>query len=329
MTINMHNSFLQSELWEKFQRSVGYKTWRIDDVLLIKKPLFFGCSYFYAPRKTQNAKRKTQFFDSVKELAKKEKCIFLRIEPIEELKIENCKLKITRSADVQPSQTIILDLSLSEDELLAQMHPKTRYNIRLAEKKSVTIRKAAADELEKFWQLMKETTDRDEFRAHSKEYYKEMLQIDCHSERSGLAESERERSEESIIDPSLLSVAQDDKNKFGVKLYFAEYENKILAAGIFVFYGDIVTYLHGASTHQHKELMAPHALHWHMIKFAKQLEYAQYDFYGINEAKWPGVTRFKRGFGGQEVNYPGCYDVIFSAGWYGIYKFMHYLRGLI
>ena len=301
-----NNSFLQSQSWEKFQQSAGCATFRVDGALLIKKPLLLGKSYFYAPR--TDLSRKTEdiriFLNKIEKLAKKEKSIFLRVEPVAELKIENCKLKIARSADVQPSQTIILDLTKSEDELLAQMHPKTRYNIRLAEKKGIKV--FQSDDFEKFWELMKETTGRDGFRAHNKDYYQKMLQPHP-------------------IPPLI----RGGNEREGLKLYFAQHENKILAAGIFVFYQNTVTYLHGASTHEHKEVMAPYALHWQMIKLAKKLGYAKYDFYGIDEKKWPGVTRFKRGFGGGEINYQGCFDIVFNNKWYEIYKLVKWLKKLM
>ncbi|PIT93970.1 hypothetical protein COU00_01505 [Candidatus Falkowbacteria bacterium CG10_big_fil_rev_8_21_14_0_10_43_11] len=66
-----------------------------------------------------------------------------------------------------------------------------------------------------------------------------------------------------------------------------------------------------------------------MIKLAKKLGYAKYDFYGIDEKKWSGVTRFKRGFGGGEINYQGCYDIIFSKCWYKFYNLARRLRKLI
>ncbi len=313
----MTNSFLQSKSWEKFQNSVGNQTFRIDDILLIKKNLPMRKSYFYAPRVNcglQIADCRL-FFDKIKELEKKENAIFLKFEPIEELKIENFKLKIARSADVQPSKTIILDLEKSEEELLKNMRQKTRYNIRLAEKKGVEIRES--NEVNDFWSLMEETMKRDGFLAYKKEYYSKMLKVD-----------------DKIATPS---DSFQTRNDMSVKLYVAEYEGKVLAAGIFVFYGDTVTYLHGASTHEHKNVMAPYLLHWEMIKLAKSRGCKYYDFYGISEKKWHGVTRFKRGFarldsarqGGEEINYPGAYDIIYSRFWYVLYKIFKKIRRII
>ncbi|MFA6551341.1 MAG: peptidoglycan bridge formation glycyltransferase FemA/FemB family protein [Patescibacteria group bacterium] len=331
-----NNSFLQSKYWEKFQQSVGYKTFRVDNILLIKKPLLLGRNYFYCPRpEIRNQKSEIRnFLDQVKILAEKENIVFLRIEPVDKLPVTRYPLhKVT---DIQPSQTIILDLTKSEDELLAQMHPKTRYNIRLAEKHGVKVREAhmsesapSADEFEKFWKLMEETVGRDGFRSHNKEYYRKMLQVNNFLEFPSLEEGTGvvgNKREQVYSNSSSLKEGNSDAKFF---LGVAEYQEKILAAGIFVFYNETVTYLHGASTHEHKEIMAPYALHWEMIKLAKNAGYRYYDLYGVSETKWPGVTRFKKGFGGETVDYPGCYDIVFSKGWYKIYKFTRRLRKLI
>ena len=86
------------------------------------------------------------------------------------------------------------------------------------------------------------------------------------------------------------------------------------------FYGDTATYLHGASSRKNKELMAPHLLHWRIIQEAKKRGLGQYDFGGIDEKKWPGVTRFKIGFGGSVVEYPPSVDIIYKPILYKIYR---------
>jgi peptidoglycan pentaglycine glycine transferase (the first glycine) len=221
-------------------------------------------------------------------------------------------MTIKKTIDIQVSKTIILDLIKSEEELLAAMHQKTRYNIRLAEKRGVKIREAGVSSpllspangagkeglgvvggFEKFWDLMSATVNRDGFRLHEKEYYKKMLEVE------------------------------------NIKLYFAEFEGKVICAGIFSFFGDTAIYLHGASSDENRELMAPHLLQWELIKKAKSLGCKYYDFFGIDEKKWPGVTRFKRGFGGQELNYPGTFDIIFDKRKYIVYKLLRIIRRMI
>ena len=86
------------------------------------------------------------------------------------------------------------------------------------------------------------------------------------------------------------------------------------------FYLDTATYLHGASSLIHKDVMAPHFLHWRIMQDAKKLGMRSYDLWGIDEDRWPGVTRFKMGFGGRVDEYPRSMDIIFRPMWYKTYK---------
>ncbi len=302
-----HAEFLQSFEWGEFQEKTGNKVFHIgveDEgkiaavATLIKKNIPLGMSYFFCPRGpvlvTHNLELITQIrnllFGEIKKLAKKEKVIFLRFEPSEEFQVPSSKLRVARTIDVEPSKTSILDLTKTEDELLKAMHQKTRYNIRLAEKKGVEIIEAGKDDFEKFWQVMQETKDRDGFRLHDKEHYRKMLEIDFQ------------------------------------KLFLAKYDGKIIAGIIAAFFGDTAVYVHGASSNQHRETMAPYLLQWHVIKKAKTEGFKYYDFYGTDESKWPGVTRFKQGFGGSEVVYPGTFDAVFARVWYDVYRIARRIR---
>ncbi|TSC74000.1 MAG: methicillin resistance protein, partial [Parcubacteria group bacterium Gr01-1014_33] len=113
---------------------------------------------------------------------------------------------------------------------------------------------------------------------------------------------------------------------FSNELFFAESEGRILAAALINFYHaqkgeSAATYLHGASSHEHREMMAPHLLHWRIIQEAKKRGCGTYDFWGIDEKKWPGVTRFKIGFGGDILEYPESVDVVYKRGLYRLYRF--------
>jgi len=284
-------AFLQSKEWEEFQRSLGRKTWRIKDVLLIQHKLPLDFNYLYCPR--PQIVDWNFFLAEAERVALKEKSIFLKIELIDKSQITNYKLQISDS--IQPRKTIILDLEKSENEILAGMREKTRYNIRLAEKKGVEIEKVEGSEaISEFLNLLKETAFRDNFRTHPEDYYKKMLFV---------------RS----VD-------------FSNELFFAKHQGKILAAAMVNFYGDIATYLHGASNRTHKEIMAPQALHWAIIKESKKRDFKYYDFWGIDEKKWPGVTRFKLGFGGKISEFPLAFDVIFRRFWYGFYRLAKFVK---
>jgi len=295
----MSKSFLQSPAWLAFQNSLDRKTWEIEGINTIKYNLPFKKSYLYAPRCGGNF-LSASFLGKIKEIAKQERTIFLKVEPSfaeategESLEKKLKRLGFEKSNNIQPQRTIILDITKSEQELLGEMHYKTRYNIQLACKRGVEIRNPKslpcrqAGEIrnfEEFWRLMEQTAQRDGFRSHPKEYYQKMLEIP------------------------------------GVELFVAKYENKIIAANIIVFWDKMAIYLHGASDYKYRNLMAPHLLQWEQIQEAKKRGCAEYDFWGIDEKKWPGVTRFKKGFGGQEIIYPGAYDLVFNRVWYLIYK---------
>jgi lipid II:glycine glycyltransferase (peptidoglycan interpeptide bridge formation enzyme) len=279
----MEKSFLQSPDWLGFQKFLGRKVWNVDGINIIEHNLPFGKSYFYSPRCGGNFLSE-QFLNKVKEIAKQGNVIFLKVESQEKIDLKDSRFK--KSNNIQPTKTIILDITKSEQELLNQMHYKTRYNIQLARKRGVEIRnpKSEIRNFEEFWRLMQETTRRDGFRPHPKEYYRKMLEIP------------------------------------GIELFVAEFQNKIIAANIVVFWEKTVIYLHGASDYEHRNLMAPHLLQWEQIQEAKKHGCLEYDFWGIDENKWPGVTRFKKGFGGKEIEYPGAYDLVFQPTWYSIYK---------
>jgi lipid II:glycine glycyltransferase (peptidoglycan interpeptide bridge formation enzyme) len=218
-------------------------------------------------------------------------------------------LILTKNRQIQ--QTIILDLNKSEEDILTVMHSKTRYNIRLAEKKGVEIK--LEKNVDIFWKLNSETIKRDRFKSHAKEYYEEMLTLD------------------------------------NVYQLIAYHEGEPIAANILIYFGDTLTYLHGTSASKKRNLMAPYLLQWEGIKLAKKLDCNFYDFWGVapkaeNTEKiqtscfhnfcWPinhalsGVTRFKAGFGGQYVEYSQAFDIITKPWKYKIYILIRKLRGL-
>ncbi len=295
------DSFLQSCDWAEFQKSLGRKVWEMNGISVIKHNLPLGKSYLYAPRCGGDFLSEV-FLKKVKETAKKENAIFLKIEPssiLGELREGKPsvlkKLGFKKAQNIQPRKTLILDVTKSEKDLLEQMHHKTRYNIRLAERKNIKIRKDKT-KFEDFWKLIQKTTKRDGFRPHPKEYYKKMLDI------PGMELFVAEYPEKSPISTNGAS------------------QNKIIAANIVVFHKKQAIYLHGASDYEYRKLMAPHLLQWQQILEAKKRDCAEYDFWGIDDKKWPGVTRFKKGFSGKEIEYPNAYDLTFESFWYIFYR---------
>jgi lipid II:glycine glycyltransferase (peptidoglycan interpeptide bridge formation enzyme) len=213
--------------------------------------------------------------------------------------LKNADLRATRF--IQPQDTLYLDLSLPEDKLAEALHPKTRYNIRLAERKGVGVRQdGAVNDFDDFWKLMEMTAKRDTFQHHRRAYYREMYRI---LGQTGF-----------------------------LKMFLAEYQGKVIAANLVVLFGDCATYVHGASGDDNREVMAPHLLQWRQIIEAKKSGFKYYDFWGIaptgadEKHPWQGLTRFKSGFSGRQFNYLGAYDLILDTFWYRIYKTVQRLR---
>ncbi len=313
-------SLFQSFNWGKFQEELRRKTWQlavlsenkiIASALITKYDLPLGKGYLYCNRGPvlSNISKDVLklFIKKIKEIAKSENCVFFRIDPEWNYNDKNKKLLadlgfIKSKKEVNPGNTLILDISQSEEEILAQMHSKARYNIRLSERKGVRIRISGGSEkdFEAFWKLMEETTERDGFSSHPKEYYKKQLEY------------------------------------FGkldlIKLFVAELEGKIISVIIVSFYNQNAIYLHGASSYEDRKYMAPHLIQWEAIKEAKRQGCNYYDFWGVKgknqEAKnknqdWGGITRFKEGFArefGIEKNYIGAWDQPLQSLWYKIYN---------
>jgi len=305
-----YGEFLQSFEWGSFKEKMGDEIWRIGikdqgekigQALIIKHRLIFNKKYFYCPRgpvflSSLSGEKKKEairnFLREIKNQAKKEKVIFFRFEPnlsLKNLNLEenffNLGFDIQPVESTQPKETLVLDLKKEIEELLKSMHPKTRYNLRLAEKHGVKV--SVKDGFKTFLDLLKETAKRKKIRIYSEQYYFNLL---------------KEFSKENI------------------KIYFAYCKNKILATGLILFWEKTAIYLYGGSTRENREVMAPYLLHWEVIKEAKQKGFSTYDFWGIDEKKWPGLTRFKLGFGGRRIVYPQSYDLVFNKFWYFLYR---------
>ena len=300
--------FLQSWQWGALQEREGRTILRLqaqnDDnincgqALTIVYPLPLGQYYFYTPRGpvTENNDAETSLASAIQEQARKMRAVFWRFEPslISSTEEKDRRIAITVQSS-QPKKTLVLDLSNSEETLLSAMHEKTRYNIRLAQRKGIITQSVEiknAIDFDPVWKLFTETAHRDKFHIHPRAHYEQLLA------------------------PTM----PDDSRDFTARLFVASHNNEPLAVMIVIFFGGVATYLHGASSSQKRNLMAPHALHWHVIREAKQQGCRWYDFWGIADtAAWEGITRFKRGFGGFEIISPGAFELPLNHFWYTVY----------
>jgi peptidoglycan pentaglycine glycine transferase (the first glycine) len=305
--INSNWSFLQSYQWleiqEKYGQHVVLKSLQIDKKIIgffvaIEHKICRSKKYWYLPKgpvfldNQQNLW--LDFFLALKKEALKNDLKFIRLEPVVSgfLNYYNTSKDLVKTVNIQPATTSLVSLNFSEEDLLNKMAQKTRYNIKLAQRKGVEFSDVGPEKFDDFWRLMSVTAGRDNFFVHSKNYYKNLIEYN---------------------------------NNF-IKLFSASFNGQILAMGIFSFFGSTVSYLHGASSNENRNLMAPYLLHWELIKLAKSKGYKYYDLYGVDEKKWPGVSRFKNGFAGQKISFPGAFDCVVDKRFYLLYKFFRQLR---
>jgi lipid II:glycine glycyltransferase (peptidoglycan interpeptide bridge formation enzyme) len=306
-------SFLQSHDWAQFQESLGRKSLQFNffmeknnlpdnrmvaNFYFYKIPFFGG--YWYCPRGPIGSIEALDVFlkdfPNFSKNFSNPKPLFIRVEfyhpHSKELALSIKSLGFEKSPHMmQPEKTSILNLGLSKEDLLKNMQPKTRYNIKIAQKNNIEVRKL--DSLDPFLELLHETSSRNKFHLHPDIYYKRLFDFFSEPKKPG---------------------------GVGVNIFGAFLGNTILAANMVIFYGNRATYLHGASSSQYRNLMAPYLLHWEIMQNAKNLGFTEYDLWGIDEKKWPGVTRFKKGFGGKEIEYIGSYDFPINSFGYKIYK---------
>ena len=396
-TLNMKNEpqnleFLQSSQWRQFQASVGRRTFFLENegflASVIEHELPVVGRYLYCPRgpvvelETQSLKREMQNtkllvqnmergIRDLIELAKKEKAGWIRIEPENEemleiirndVEINGNKLKIVRAPhDMQPKEIFVVDISKAAETLLGEMKSKTRYNIKLAQKRGVVVHetwnmqhkiqdtrynnqansneqisnnqtnqdtkylstgqagKIRNTNLEAFLKLTKEMAQRHGITAHPEDYYRKMIEM---------------------LPSEML------------RIYVAQFEDKIIAANLVLFFGKTATYLHGASGNEHRSVMAPFLLQWQAMLDAKERGFERYDFGGVKIVEhrdltptlsfrrrgskgevntWEGITTFKLGFSPQTqlVEFPGSYDIVVNPRKYAMYRGLQRAKGFL
>ncbi len=278
--------FLQSWQWGEFQEILGHKVIRIFNeelglAQIIITKLPFGLARAYIPRgPIFFSPHKVKEFISFIFNGLPKNTIFISIEPHQFIP----GIYFDASKAKQPVQTSILNLEKTEEELLLATHSKTRYSIRVAQKNNLKIKEISAAD---FYNLLAQTASRQKFKTYPKEYFEKINKV--------------------IGSPAIRFLGVCDGPK-------------ILAGGLFYLFGDRATYLHGGSDYDSRALMGPHFLHWEAIKLFKSESYGRYDFWGIDQTKWPGLTRFKMGFGGSVKKYPGTYIKILRLVWYSLYR---------
>ncbi|MGO1245042.1 MAG: lipid II:glycine glycyltransferase FemX [Sphingobacterium sp.] len=205
------------------------------------------------------------------------------------------------NTDVLPSNTVFMDLNKESDTLLGTMKPKTRYNIKLAKRKGVEISSLGIESLDIWYELYRQTAQRNNFFLHDINYFKVILS----------------------------ARANDSLSPAKVYLLVAHVDNRPLAAMFLVITGVRGTYLYGASATENRNYMATYALQWRAMQLAKELGCSEYDFFGVSpvaDQSHPmfGLYRFKTGFGGKLYRRMGCWDYPLDKVKYRYYSSMEF-----
>ncbi|MEI7554326.1 peptidoglycan bridge formation glycyltransferase FemA/FemB family protein [Candidatus Chlorohelix sp.] len=331
---------LQCYAWGEFKKLHQWQPLRVaiteqgSERILAGAQILFrqmaGLSVAYIPRGPvvdwSDKRLVNVLLELLRKAARRRRAIYLKIEPnlfdnVTLDKYLTTELSFRPSSEsVQPAATIRLDLLQTPAQLLERMKPKTRYNIRLAERRGVTCRLADLSnpaDFEAFYRLMEATGQRDSFGIHSANYYRDAWRI--------------------------FQEASPEGGKGA--LWLAEFGGEIVA-GVMVFvFGAESAYFYGASSNEHRREMPTYLLQWRAIQWAQQQGALWYDFWGIPEnigedsdereeleqknvrdGLW-GVYRFKLGFGGEVVRYPGAYDLVYNRPMYLIWQRMRRYRG--
>ncbi len=247
---------------------------------------------------------------------RRRRAIFLKVEPDWEDEAEargwlKSKGFVPSQQTIQPRRTVVIDLRPPEEAILAQMKPKTRYNIRLAERKGVSVQRGRAEDLAIFYELLRITSRRDGFAIHTQAYYRTAWEL-------------------------FSTVDRELGTQEAAALFLAQYEGRTLAALMAFAWGKRAWYMYGASSDDERQRMPNHLLQWQAMLWAKVQGCQTYDLWGIPDldesdvgphtalAEEQGVLstglgglyRFKRGFGGRDVRFAGAYDYIYHSPLY-------------
>lgn len=296
---------VQSWEWGEFRKSLGLpflrygifqngKMKRVFELTLHRIPF---TNYFvgYLPKGPLPDK---EFTEALKIIGKENRCAYIKVEP-NILASPSVKIYQEFKRSPKPLFTkynFIVDLTQSEEDLLKNMHPKTRYNIRLADKKGVTVEERVDDEaFEIYLKLYFETTKRQNYYGHSESYHRKTWKI--------------------------------LKGANMARILIGFYNKKPLTAWMLFNFKDTLYYPYGGSSIEHKDVMSNNIVAWEAIKVGKRMGLKSFDMWGAlgpaadSKDPWFGFHDFKRKYGGKLVEYVGTYDLVFNKPLYNIFTF--------
>lgn len=306
-SFSMNKHILQSPEWGQFKTDYGTPSIRVGEVQYTKHKIpFTKYFYGYCPRVNPFSIN----FEEIKLSLLENNCIALNIdvpnilkdsdqeEAAEQILQKNC---VPAFRTTFAKSNVLLDLTVSEEALLAQMHHKQRYNIKVAQKNNVEI-KLAKDQadFDIFFDLLKKTSDRQKYYIHSKVYYQKIWEL--------------------------------LKPKGMCEILTASYNNLPLASWMLFKYENVLYYPYGGSSEEHKNLFGSTLLGWEAIKYGKHNNCVLFDMWGASDDvsntkdSWWGFTNFKLKFGGKYVQYINSYDFVVNETLYHSFNLAQDIR---
>lgn len=291
---------IQSWEWGEFRKKMGTDLVRLGEysgnkltsayqLTFHPVPFFKNITIGYFPKGPMPTKT---MIKALIDLGAKKRAAFIKIEPniISDRKTTNDE-RLTRLGLIRSKKSLftkynfLVDLTQSEEKLLANMHPKTRYNIKLAQKKGVKVYDSTADsDFKTYLKLYFETTNRQKYFGHSPAYHQKVWET---------------------LRPAKMA-----------RIVIGQYQKKPLVAWMLLNFGDTLYYPYGGSSLEHKEVMASNLVAWEVIRLGKKLNFKTFDMWGAlppdadKTNPWYGFHRFKEGYGGKHVEYIGTYDLV-------------------
>lgn len=307
---------LQSWEWGEFREESGLDLVRIGQFEEQKLINAFSISFHKVPKFDytiayipKSILPNEEMFQALRDLGKVKKTIFFKLEPnVFEPEANERKEILEKARKIMfdngcrygkalfTKYSFILDLSKSEEELMAQMKQKTRYNVKVAEKNGVVVTEDNSDEaLADYLRLtFEETTVRQGFYAHNREYHKRMFKK---MHEAGIAH-----------------------------LFKAVYNGETLVTWIVFTFGDVLYYPYGASSSKFRNLMASNLMMWEVIKYGKKMGLKYFDMWGSlgpeasKRDSWYGFHKFKEGYSPTLCEFAGTFDLVLDEGKYNLYQ---------
>lgn len=289
---------IQSWEWGEFRKKMGIDLVRLGEfdgnkltsayqLTFHPVPFFKNITIGYFPKGPMPTKT---MVNALIDLGAKKKTAFIKIEPLQQASGQ-ARDKLLSLGLVESKKSLFtkynffIDLTKTEDQLLSAMHPKTRYNIKLAQKKGAKVYDSTSDrDFQIYLKLYFETTKRQKYFGHSPDYHQKVWET---------------------LKPAKMA-----------RVLIGEYQKKPLVAWMLLNFGDTLYYPYGGSSTEHKDVMASNLVAWEAIRLGKRLNFKTFDMWGAlppdadKTNPWYGFHRFKEGYGGDHVEYIGTWDLV-------------------